>query len=349
MHRLPSRYTPEVNESILHEAAQILAAAAASGKPRPQSRAALAGALLSILAIVGLGFLGREDQRGSGVPFDRSSIIAADATGTTAKLQDFVPETRAEEQPRSSAKVASPAVVRTIKTQRSAASHVSRDSNIGAPAPCVGCTSKAIAEAEPVDVLFDESVFGEGVAALPAPSGLLVNLGTRIPVVLTHDVTTGAGPAPVTARVEGNLGAAQLGYLRGSLVVGEGLSVDESDRAQVVFSAMVVDGKTVPLQGLALGVDDELGLPGKLVRKASKRKNGVGRVLGALGGAASTLSFGLLGPRPDLADLTAAGLAQEAGRDVQGLRGQWSLSDKAIRLMAGTPGLLYLRADLLLP
>ena len=75
----------------------------------------------------------------------------------------------------------------------------------------------------------------------------------------------------------------------------------------------------------------------------------MGRVLGALGGAASTLSFGLLGPRPDLADLTAAELAQQAGRDVQGVSRQWSVSDKAVRLEAGTRGVLYLRADLKLP
>lgn len=352
---LPSRYTPEVNEKIIREAARMLADAAPPGRSSRPPRAAVVAVLFPLLAIAGLGFLGRGNEPDTNVPFDRSSVISADATGTTAKVQDFVLKRGGEPTPPSFGMVAAAGnPVRPVNAIRPAAPKPTLSPRPPASADCVTCGARAAADTGSMETLFDESAIPAGdPAAAPVPtppSALLVNVGTRIPIVLTHDVLTGAGAAPVTATVENHvLAGRRVAVPQGVLVVGEGFSVTESDRVQVVFSALVMEGKTIPLQGLALGVDDDLGLPGSVVRRASKGRAGVGKVLGALGGAASTLSFGLLGPKPDLAEVAAAELAQQTSRDVQGLSRQWSVSDKAVRLKAGTRGVVFLRADLQLP
>lgn len=352
---LPSRYTPETNERIIREAARILAGAATPGRPPRRPRAALAAVLFPAVTIVGLGFLERDDPHGSGVPFDRSSVISADVTGTTAKLQDFLYAQGGTEKPRFAEAVEPHAEVSPTSHVRFSATDSASRPRPTARTDYRASSAKTTDDVGATEVVFDENAtpFREPVSPPPAPaasSPSLINVGTRIPVILTHDVVTGTGPAPVSARVESDAMAdSGVALPKGALVVGEGFSIDESDRVQVVFSALVVKGKTVALQGLALGVDDDLGLPGKVVRKTSKGRGGAGRALGALGGAASTLSFGLLGPKPALVDLTAAELAQQASRDVQAVSRQWSLSDKVVRLAAGTRGIVYLRADLQLP
>jgi len=88
---LPSRYTPEVNDRIINEAARILAEAAASGKPRQRPTLAIAAVLLPVVVLSGLAVLDLGDAPGGGaVASDRSSVISAEATGTGAKARDFL-------------------------------------------------------------------------------------------------------------------------------------------------------------------------------------------------------------------------------------------------------------------
>src|SRR5260370_1108767 len=124
------------------------------------------------------------------------------------------------------------------------------------------------------------------------PFPLVINIGTRSEAVLSNPVITGAALAPATARLANDVYVGdRLAMPAGTVLVGEGFATQQDDRAQVVFTAMVKDGKTIQLEGWALQ-EGETGIHAKLVRKGSKAKKGAGTVLGA---AASALSFGLGG------------------------------------------------------
>src|SRR5262249_9744085 len=129
----------------------------------------------------------------------------------------------------------------------------------------------------------------------PTPAPLVVNIGTRVEAVLTEPIVTGAALAPATAKLATDVMAGGQGAIpSGTLLVGEGFATQQDDRAQVVFSAIVKDGKTVQFEGWALQ-QGEVGVKGKVIRKASKGKSGAGTLLGA---AATGLSFGLSGAVP---------------------------------------------------
>ena len=108
------------------------------------------------------------------------------------------------------------------------------------------------------------------------PPPLVINIGTRIAAVLTDPVVTGAALAPATAKLASDVYVGdRLAVPAGTLLVGEAFATQQDDRAQVVFSAIVRDGKTINLEGWALQ-DGEIGVRGKVVRKGSKTKRGAG-------------------------------------------------------------------------
>ena len=109
------------------------------------------------------------------------------------------------------------------------------------------------------------------------PPPLVVNVGTRVQAVLTDPVVTGAAwlrrrPSSRRTSIVGD----RLAIPAGTVLVGEGFATQQDDRAQVVFSAIVKDGKTLQFEGWALQ-EGEIGVKGKVVRKASKGKKGAGQ------------------------------------------------------------------------
>jgi type IV secretory pathway VirB10-like protein len=211
--------------------------------------------------------------------------------------------------------------------------------------------SQADAEAAPEP----EDVFEEGEASQPAappspspaPVGpTTLNVGSQFDMVLDLPVLTGAATTPVAAHLVDDVSVGERVVIpAGSRIVGEAFSTMEDDRAQIVLTAVVVNGKTIPLQGLALGKDSAFGVVGKVVRKGSAPKAGFGKVLGSVGRA---LSFGLIGSGSSstLAGAAAYGVESAAGGELQGLDQRWRRSNKIIRVEPGTRARVYLRSDL---
>src|SRR5262249_50116544 len=107
----------------------------------------------------------------------------------------------------------------------------------------------------------------------------------------------------------------------------------------------VVDGKTVPLNGVVVSDENRLGLPAKVVKKRSTGMRGLGKALGVVG---STLSVGLIPGVASVGSAAASRLAAESARDLNQIETRWTRSDKVLRAPAGTVT-VYLRVDLVLP
>src|SRR5262249_2477982 len=119
-------------------------------------------------------------------------------------------------------------------------------------------------------------------SAVPTPEKplpILINIGTRLDAVLDQPVTTGAALAPATAKLAKDVHVGdRLAIPSGAILIGEAFSTQQDDRVQVVFTAFVKEGKTVPFEGWALQ-EGEMGIRGKVIRKGSKVKRGAGAVL----------------------------------------------------------------------
>ncbi len=210
----------------------------------------------------------------------------------------------------------------------------------------------AAKEAEtPQEDLFDEAET-EARAAGPAVSPPLgqrgaftLNVGSLFEIAFDLPVMTGGATAPVSAHVLGDVKVGdRVALPTGSRVVGEAFSTLDDDRAQVLLTAVVVNGKTISLQGLALGPDDAFGVPGKVLRKGSVSRAGGGSVLRSVG---RVLSLGLIGTGSSpLADAAAQGLEAAAGDELQAAGQRWRRSDKIVRVEPGTRVKVYLRSDL---
>jgi len=171
----------------------------------------------------------------------------------------------------------------------------------------------------------------------------VVNIGTRIKAVLTDPIVTGLAFAPAAARVaEDVYVSGRVAIPVGTVLVGEGFAAEQADRAQVVFTAIVKDGKTLRFEGWALQ-DSEAGVRAKLVRKGSTLGKGAGTVLGA---AASALTYGLAGSASGPEGAALASLGGTAAQDLAGFGRDWRRSDKVLRVEAGVPITIYIRRDL---
>src|SRR5262245_909458 len=346
-HLLPSRYTPEVNDRIINEAARILASAAASGKPKRRPASAIA-VLLVPLAVVG-GLVATE---GPGVPggtvaFDRASVIAAAATGTGARVRDFLAKGASGEPARPESTAASPSPgAERLKGSRFAAVRAGR---VPSPTPLSpGHDRRAAAPAEPDEVLFDsETGYAAVVPAEEQARAVVLNVGSRIPIVLAEALTTGATAVPFGGRVASDVSVGtRVALPAGASVIGEAFAVSDNDRVQAVLAAVVVNGRTLPLQGLVLGTDGGLGLPGKVLSKGSKSKGATRRALALLGSAANAASLGMFASKPGIGGAAALELAQDASHGLDHLAQRWSPSDKVVRVPAGSSAFIYLRSDL---
>ena len=173
--------------------------------------------------------------------------------------------------------------------------------------------------------------------------------GTRLAAILTNAIATGAVGAPVSAVMAEDLTqAGRVVVPVGTTLVGEAFSTRSDDRIQVVFQSLVREGSTIPLRAMALGADGQVGLQGTLVRKASKGKKGLGKVLGAV---ASTLTLGAVGGGGDPVGALADGLVTAGAAGLTDLERAWATerSDKVIRVAAGTRLTAWIQAEAKIP
>jgi hypothetical protein len=208
-------------------------------------------------------------------------------------------------------------------------------------------TEDASEERQATEVVEDETAqYAADVPPLQAAPDRTLTVGTRLQAALTHPVITSFAGTPVTATLTHDVVlAGEVVLATGTLIAGESFGTSLDDRAQLVFSAAVHRGRGIHFRGVALGSDSRLGIPGRVVRRASKAKKGVGRVLGSLG---SALAVGLArqGSGGVLGD-AGLNLASDLAADVTQLDRTWAnqRSDKGIEIRAGTEVTVYVQAE----
>jgi hypothetical protein len=190
----------------------------------------------------------------------------------------------------------------------------------------------------------------EVATALAAPSPTtaptLINVGARFDARFLTPVLTGAAPGIASAETTFDIVAANGRVLvpKGSRLEGEAIAIEESDRAQVAFKALIVRGQTVGIRGLVIGTDGQPGVAGRVLKKGSSKGKGLaGRLLGAaadVAGATGSFVTGLSFPQE-----VAGQLAQSATGDVKSLSAAWRRSDKVVQVATGVTVQVYLSSD----
>jgi hypothetical protein len=332
---LPSRW----QEILRREAAENVGTVLAQARERPEARRVprwtMPALVVGVASVSLFSMIGGTEATGKGsVPFDRSTVISTRTAGLGASAEDLAP--RATPSPLPTPDLGAPAVQPPVRKERKP-----RRAPAAAKAPaCPDCDKRRAAlilpgptpEAEP-----------SPTPSPTPPPPLTINVGTRVEAVLTDPVVTGAAFAPATATLAEDLRVGdRLAIPAGTVLVGEGFATQQDDRAQVVFTAVVMDGKTVRFEGWALQ-QGEMGIRAKVIRKGSKAKKGAGTVLGA---AASALTYGLAGAATGPEGAALASLGHTAANDLVGLGRDWRRSDKVVRVEAGIPITVYIRRDL---
>jgi Bacterial conjugation TrbI-like protein len=333
---LPSRWQEILRREAAANVGTVLAQAREQPDPRRVPRWTVPALVVGVASVSLLGLLGRTDAKGkSSLPFDRSTVISTRTAGLGASAEDLAP--RPAPSPLLAALAdPTPALATPLPEPRRA---IRRETPASA---CPECDRRraALARLEPSPIA-ELSPSPPPPPEKPLP--LVINVGTRVQAVLTDPVVTGAALAPATAKLANDvLVGDRLAIPAGTVLVGEGFATQQDDRAQVVFSAIVKDGKTLQFEGWVLQ-EGEIGVKGKVVRKGSKGKSGAGSVLGA---AASALTFGLSSAVPGVGGAALSSLGNSAANDLVGLGRDWKRSDKVVRVEAGVPVVVYIRRDL---
>jgi hypothetical protein len=342
---LPTRWQEILRREAAENVGTVLAQAKDQQAPRRVPRWTVPVLVVTFASVSLLGLMDGTDARTSGgVPFDRSNVMSTRTAGLGASAEDLAPPrppvlpTPEPFEP-AIAPSPSPAEDLELKPRR----RIRRPST---ESDCPDCDRRRAAmKLAEASRLNEVSVPPPLPTPTPKPAPLVINIGTRVDAVLTDPVVTGIALAPATAKLAADVYVGErLALPAGTALVGEGFATHEGDRAQVVFTAIVKDGKTIPFEGWALQ-QGEAGVRGKVVKKGSKGKKGAGAMLGA---AASALTFGVSGAvsGPEGAALSALG--NTAASDLMGLGRDMRRSDKVVRVEAGAAVSVYIRRDLTL-
>lgn len=356
-----------MQEGVLRSAATLAKAQMQRAEKTPLAWKALAIALPALTFMTVLLKDHGEARAQNRLNFDRSAIVSADLAGVRASAQELMgtappdggstPGGAGKESPRdlvAATGVPTPtppppptprprAIVAARERRPEPATSEARPS----PAPqkeCRKCELAKMGLEEPTEALAD---FGEEVAPPPEEAAKRLPLGTRIPVLLTQPVTTSIEGTPVTAEVLGDVVVGSRVMLAGGTRL-EGLAFasQQDDRARVLFTTAAVDGHSVAIQGLALNQANEVGLEAKVLSKGSMGKRGGSAVLRALGSAAT---LGLAGRGGAALAPATYSLGSSVNSGLQNMTRDWQLSDKALRVATGTPAVVYLRAEAVIP
>ena len=343
---LPNRWQEILRREAAENVGTVLAHATEQPGPRRLPRWVVPLAVVVVASFAVFGLLDASETRAHGtVPFARSAVISTRTAGLGASAEDLAPRPAPTLPPPDFSKLQpSPLPDQKAPQARAELTHKTT------PPACPECerrkarmlaAQRAVAQPTPIPLATPVPV--PIPTPTPKPPPLVVNVGARFQAVLTDPVITGAAFAPASAKLTENVIVGDRVVLpAGTALVGDAFATQEGDRAQVVFSAVIRDGKTEQIEAWALQ-DGEMGLRGKVVRKGSKGKKGAATVLGA---AATGLSFGLAGALPGPGGAALSTLGSSVATDMEGLRHDWRRSDKVVRVEAGTPVTVYLRRDL---
>jgi hypothetical protein len=338
---LPSRWQEILRREAAENVGNVLAHAKEQPDPRRVPRWTVPVLVVGVASVSLFSINGGTGATGKGsVPFDRSTVISTRTAGLGASAEDLAPRPAPSVAPAPLIE-ASPPVDAGASRERPEPRPAARARKTRHE--CPECDKRRAALARPLASPTPQPEPSPTPPPPEKPRPIVINIGTRIAAVLTDPVVTGAALAPATAKLANDVYVGdRLAIPAGTLLVGEGFATQQDDRAQVVFTAMVRDGKTIQFEGWALQ-EGEVGIRGKVVRKGSKTKKGAGAVLGA---AASALTYGVAGALSGPEGAALASLGNTAANDMLGLGRDWRHSDKVVRVAAGVPITVYLRRDL---
>lgn len=260
-------------------------------------------------------------------------FLSDSAAGAAVRQEDYVPASP------------SAAATQTAASQRPSPSPSPKPTMAGAGV-ARHAAARGRGEAESaVEVIFDESDQPTVIVpAVEAQGPLVVNVGERFAGKLLYPIVTGGGSVPVTAALVADIVVTGRTALpAGTRLVGEAFATTTNDRAQVVFHAAVISGRTLGISAVAFDEDNQLGIVGKLVKKGSAIKKIGGRLAGAFGGALSLAGYGLVSPSS-----VAGTLSSGAAADIQQAASEWVISSKVIEVPAEKKLVVYLSGDLAL-
>ena len=358
---LPSRHAPAMYRQLL-EAGAGQSAEAPAAPPAPSRRAVVLIGVAVALAVVVMVAGSRSEPRDVTSAPRGSQLVTSEMAGLPTGVGAFTPAgerspfpapspgTRPEQHTPSPSPSPNPSpfpnVVNASPARPTVSARRPAPARAAASAGCATCLPRPRAAGDDGwEVLVDESGAGVVVTvpAVEAPLPLVVNLGTRVPFTVTQVAMTGATAGPLSGRLDADVVVdGRIALPVGTPLAGLGFATTGDDRMQVVVSALVVGGRSVPVQAVVLGPDHALGIPGRLVRKGSKARHGLGRLADSLGAALSAAALpggGLIGAA--LADLTRVG-----GEGLRGMGKGWSLSDKVVEVPVGARGVLYIERDM---
>lgn len=323
-------------------------------------RPALGKVLLALAAagVVKLVFFTAPSARGTR-PLNAVALASADGTGLGSSPVGFLTEPSPVSPPSGTpspepsaspdqARAAAPARPRPVRGERGAPLPTARMPRAEPELPVLLAAGGLEGQAEySAEVGLDQPAPAAG-AALPPPA--VVNMGTRLAARLEGGLRTGATLTPVTAVLTAELRLGDRVILPvGGRLVGSAFATNGDDRVQLVWRAVVVNGRTVPFEGETLADDGTLGLVGKVI---DRRGKGLLRRIGsvALTAAGATIAYGVpggdgvLGRAGDVA-------ADQAGRQLErmGQQREWIQADKVVELRAGTSCVVYVASDVVLP
>ena len=344
---LPTRWQEILRREAADSVGTVLAQAKDQPTPHRMPRWSIPALAVGVASFSLMNLMGGTEATGRGsVPFDRSTVVSTRTAGLGASAEDLAP------RPSSPLPALAPVFELTPASPRPDALNVldrrpAPPKRERARGECPECDKRreAMRRAVEAEMAPPSPQIEASPTPPPKPPPIVVNVGTRVDAVLTDPVVTGIALAPATAKLAKDFYVGdRLAIPAGTLLAGEAFSTQDDDRAQVVFTALVRDGKTVQFEGWALQ-QGEAGVRGKVIRKASRAKKGAGNVLGA---AASALTFGLGGALGGAEGAALASLGNTAASDLVGVGREWRRSDKVVRIEAGAPLTIYIRRDVTL-
>lgn len=341
-------------DELSHDQAERAAELAQRGSPRGARPRRVT---LARLCIVALGLLlarlmlcGAPARRGN-EPIGAAAVATADGAGVGSSAVAFLPEAVAAPPtpatPPAATLAPEPTPASRPPARRPAPARVAPAAQADhTPPPRLDETLLLPADDFPTDVAAQV-----GVAPAPAASTpvAVVNVGTRLRATLEAPLRTGAALAPATAVLAEDVRLNEQTVLKaGTRLAGSAFATPHDDRVQILWRALVHDGRTLAVQAETIGADGAPGVAGKVIRR--HRKGVLRRVGGTLAATAGAVA-GVAVPLGDGAlDQAGAALAGRAGRELGQLGSgrDWLQADTVIELKAGTSLVIYLAADLTL-
>lgn len=359
--RVLARRTDDLSQRQAERATELVQQGAGQrDRRRRVTLARVAGAALGLL-FLRLVFGGTPGRRGN-EPIGAGAVATADGAGVGSSVSAFLPPAGAKAASESTPTTgpALPAPQSAAHTSSAAAvtkPRIARPTQAGdstrVPAPAPAFAPPLLLAADDAQGNFAVEVGLPGAKSSSASSAqaaaAVINVGTRLRATLEAPLRTGSALAPATATLAEDLRDGDHVLLSaGTRLVGNAFATPNDDRVQIVWRAIVCDGRTLAVQAETLGSDGAPGLPGKVIRR---HRRGVLRRIGSTLAATAGDAAGYVLPLGDTAlEQASAALAGRAGRELGQLGNarEWVQADTVVELKAGTPIVVYVSADIAL-